>query len=81
MFRSNRVQILRRWRQDIMSAYRGVGKFLQCRKFYSVANNTSKVDRNYELLGFKSLFWRAATSPTCVAKVTNILVLAKNILL
>ena len=75
MFRNNRVQILRRWRQDITSAYRGFGQF------YSVANNTGKVDRNYELLGFKSLFWRAATSPTCVAKVTNILVLAKNILL
>ena len=25
------------------------------------------------------LFWLAATSPTCVAKVTYILVLAKNI--
>ena len=50
--------------------------------FYSVANNTSKVDRNYELLGFKSFFFLlAATSLTHVANDTNILVLAKNILL
>ena len=75
MFRSNIVQILRRWRWDSMSAYRVFGKF------YSVAHNTGKVDRSYELLRFKSFFWPAATSPTCVAKVTNILVLEKNILL
>ena len=50
--------------------------------FYSIANNAGKVDRNYELLGFKSFcFWLAATSPTCVAKITYLLVLAKNILL
>ena len=40
-----------------------------------------KVDRNYELLGFKSFVWLAATSPTCVAKATYIVVLPKNILL
>ena len=46
---------------------------------YSVTNNAGKVDCNYELYGFKSFFWLAATSPTSVAKVTYILVLAKNI--
>ena len=58
-----------------MSAYRVFRKILQ------VANNTGNVDRNYELLRFKSFFWLVATSPTCVAKVTNILVLEKNSLL
>ena len=51
------------------------------RLFYDVSNNAGKVDRNCELLGFIVIFWLAATSPTCVAKVTYILVLAKNILL
>ena len=31
--------------------------------FYSIANNTDKVDRNHELLRCKSFFWIAATSP------------------
>ena len=39
MFRSNRVQILRRWRQNI--EFSG--------SFYSVANNAGKDRRNYEL--------------------------------
>ena len=49
--------------------------------FYSVANNAGKSDLRYELLRFKSLFGLVATSPTWVAKVPNILVLAKHILL
>ena len=71
MFRSNIVQIL-----GTLGQYTEFSGSLN-----SVANNTGKADRSYELLRFKSLFGLAATSPTCVAKVTNILVLAKHILL
>ena len=78
MLRSNRVQILRKWRRDVTSAYRVFAMFLHCHKqcWYR-----AEVDRNWELLGNFSNFWLAATSPTCVAKVTYILVLAKTILL
>ena len=51
------------------------------RHFYIVTNNAGKVDLNCKLFGILVYFWLAATLPTCVAKVTYILALAKNILL
>ena len=43
MLRSNRFQILRKWRRDVTPAYRYL------RRFYIVAKNADKVDLNCEL--------------------------------